>query len=222
MLQNRILKEYEACIDHKNAIIGCQFKRIPEDSTRHYTNWCNNLTEEELYLQQYREITLIQPTWFMEKKTFMDIGGYVEDGKCEDLIFFHKHLDNNGKLYLVKEILLIYRYHTDSLCHITPRRMLERIRLQALERRVLNKWDKFSVWGAGRDGKNFVNDLTPENQKKIVCFCDVDDKKIGKDYFNSYTGLKLPIIHWSKVKPPFICCVAMNRTSILLILLYLL
>ena len=47
-----------------------------------------------------------------------------------------------------------------------------------MERRVLNKLDHFSIWGAGRDGRNFVNALSEENRKKVVCFGDVDVKKV--------------------------------------------
>ena len=52
------------------------------------------------------------------------------------------------------------------------------MKLKAMERRVLNKLDHFSVWGAGRDGRNFVNELSEENRKKVVCFGDVDVKKV--------------------------------------------
>lgn len=47
-----------------------------------------------------------------------------------------------------------------------------------MERRILNKLDHFSVWGGGRDGRNFVNELSETNRKKVVCFGDVDVKKV--------------------------------------------
>lgn len=47
-----------------------------------------------------------------------------------------------------------------------------------MERRILNKLDHFSVWGGGRDGRNFVNELSETNRKKVVCFGDVDIKKV--------------------------------------------
>lgn len=45
---------------------------------------------------------------------------------------------------------------------------------------MLNSLDHFSVWGAGRDGRNFVNDLSEKNRKKVVCFGDVDVKKVSR------------------------------------------
>lgn len=227
MLNKRIIREYEECKRHPNAIVGCRFKykllliftiyyiiyrRFPEGSTWHYSDWANHLNEKELYLQQYREVTIIQPTWFMKKEIFDGVGGYIED-VGEDINFFHSHLDLGGELYVIDEMLLLYRYHNESVSKRISRRELLRIRLKALERRVLNKWSSFSIWGAGRDGKNFVNDLSVENQKKVKCFGDVDKKKINKYYVNNYNGLKIPIVHYSKLTSPFICCVALNRTE---------
>lgn len=69
--------------------------------------------------------------------------------------------------------------HDHNTCAKIPRRKILRVKLRALERRVLNSLDHFSVWGAGRDGRNFVNDLSEKNRKKVVCFGDVDVKKVS-------------------------------------------
>lgn len=71
-----------------------------------------------------------------------------------------------------------HRLHDHNTCTKIPRRKILRVKLRALERRVLNSLDHFSVWGAGRDGRNFVNDLSEKNRKKVVCFGDVDVKKV--------------------------------------------
>ena len=103
--------------------------------------------------------------------------------------------------------------HPNNSCSKTPRRTLLRVKLRALERRVLDSLDSFSVWGAGRDGRNFVNDLSEKNRKKVKEFGDVDAKKIGTRYVNPLTGVDLPIVHFSELKPPVICCVALGRTA---------
>ena len=72
------------------------------------------------------------------------------------------------------------RMHENNTCKSTPRRSILRVKLGALERRVLNHLDHFSIWGAGRDGRNFVNDLSEENRKKVVAFGDVDVKKVAE------------------------------------------
>ena len=59
-------------------LLGCTFKRIPEDSTWHYTNWANNLTDERLLLERFREITVLQPTWMVTRQRFDMLGGYID------------------------------------------------------------------------------------------------------------------------------------------------
>lgn len=44
---------------------------------RHYTNWLNNLKDEDLMKYQYREVLIIQPTWMMTRETFDRVGGYT-------------------------------------------------------------------------------------------------------------------------------------------------
>jgi hypothetical protein len=65
-------------------------------------------------------------------------------------------------------------------------------------------WSKrgFVVWGAGRDGKDFVKSLSSEVASKIVCFVDVDEKKINhiKYYDNPDLGKRIPIFHFSVLR----------------------
>jgi len=59
-------------------LLGCTFDRIPAGSTWHYSEWANGLTDERLLLERYREVTLLQPTWFLTRSRFEQLGGYVE------------------------------------------------------------------------------------------------------------------------------------------------
>jgi glycosyltransferase involved in cell wall biosynthesis len=61
-----------------STILGCTFSRIPKDSTWHYTNWANNLTDERLLLERFREVSVLQPTWFLSRARFEMLGGYIE------------------------------------------------------------------------------------------------------------------------------------------------
>jgi len=213
---------------HKDAIVGSGFTRIPENSTTFYTEWCNSLTENQIYLQQYRELTIIQPTWFFHRDVFDRVGGYVEhqskvselrpdEKKPEmtpsDLYFFHRHLDFGGKLIRINKPLVIYRHVSGSVCSRIPRRQLLRARLDPFQRRVLCDWKQFTIWGAGRDGKNFYNDLTEESRDKVVAFCDIDEKKIKRGYHDSRRRKIVPVVHFSQAKPPIVICVAMGRSG---------
>ena len=59
-----------------HVLVGAGFVRKPAGSTEHYTRWCNSLTPAQLWLQQFREVTVIQPTWFLSRAAFDRVGGY--------------------------------------------------------------------------------------------------------------------------------------------------
>jgi glycosyltransferase involved in cell wall biosynthesis len=59
-------------------LLGSNFNRTPAESTWHYTHWANNLTDERLMLERFREVTILQPTWMLTRKRFDLLGGYIE------------------------------------------------------------------------------------------------------------------------------------------------
>jgi len=64
----------------------------------------------------------------------------------------------------------------------------------------------------GRDGKQFYKTLSEANQKRVTAFCDINEKKIGTSIvLNHGTKHSVPIHHWTEIKSPFVCCVAMDR-----------
>ena len=77
------------------------------DATKRYREWHNSLNEEQIYLQQYREVTIAQPTWFLSRSIFDLVGGYNEEfpGTPEDMIFFYRWLELGGKIGKLNEVL---------------------------------------------------------------------------------------------------------------------
>lgn len=79
-----------------------------------------------------REVLIIQPTWFMHRSIYDKVGGYKEDSTMvafpevhdhvvvdfQDLDFYHRHLDMQGKLKIVPKVLLMYRYGIDCCCQL--------------------------------------------------------------------------------------------------------
>ena len=243
--------------DRDRTLLGTTFVRDPPDSTWHYANWANKLTDKRLHLEQFREVTILQPTWMMTKRRFQALGGYIEapipslekletktniDEKnnskdqpyklihplydtpqtlrlAEDLRFFHAHLNpfisspeknskNKGILHMLRtpEPLLVYRHRLGmSQSASTPRKLLLQLRVKALEDAVLSSspksWDRFVIWGAGRDGKDFLKALSPAGRKRVICFVDVDWKKIEtiKNYVNKELDVNIPILHFSEL-----------------------
>lgn len=85
--------------------------RLPADATTRYTDWCNRLTNDQLFTHRFREVTIIQPTWYLSREVFDAVGGYLPDmDQPEDMVFFYKHLSLGGGLYKVPKELLYYRY----------------------------------------------------------------------------------------------------------------
>ena len=80
------------------------------------------------------------------------------------------------------EELVVYRYHAAAATHSIPRRTILRHRAEAIEAAVLQGWSHFTIWGAGRDGRDFFKSISPGARSRVAAFCDVDPKKIGTDY----------------------------------------
>lgn len=90
-----------------------------------------------------------------------------------------------------------------------------KLRILRLEDKVLKTWPEFTIWNAGKQGKRFYKSLSSLNKQKVVNFCDVDPKKIGKNYqhFISRTiTSSIPIKHFTDAKPPFVICVKLDMT----------
>lgn len=222
MSPQRVTAQLNAAKLYPDAIIGSQFKREPPDSTERFTRWCNSLEPSQLYTQIYTSHgpTVAMPTWFCARTVFDRVGGFDESGKGtpEDLIFFLKHISSEGKVHRVDECLMMYRYHPHATTHSIHRDTIWEIRLQALEDRVISVWSEFTIWSAGKQGKKFYRSLSDASKKKVTAFCDVDEKKIEKGvYIYEESKIlpkpRIPILHFTDSKPPFIICVKLDLTG---------
>jgi FlaA1/EpsC-like NDP-sugar epimerase len=96
-----------------------------------------------------------------------------------------------------------------------------RIRLESFSARVLRLWDRFVIWGAGRDGKDVYKAMSENVRNKVIAFVDVDEKKIkAKYYVNKDLKCKVPVYHFKELKnggkldgEKVMVCVAMYRTG---------
>ena len=116
-----------------------------------------------------------------------------------------------GKLFRVNTVLLLYRFHEGCQTLGVDEKSIWRVRLSFLEKYILPKWSKFSIWSAGKQGKRLFRDLSCDSQERVESFCDVDPKKIGKNYEYQETDIQprplYPIVHFSGVKPPVVIAV---------------
>ncbi|XP_055877868.1 UDP-GlcNAc:betaGal beta-1,3-N-acetylglucosaminyltransferase-like protein 1 isoform X1 [Biomphalaria glabrata] len=223
MHEDRIVRQLEVAVVFHRAIVGCKFHREPQGSTARFTQWANTLTQDQLYTQVYLSHgpTVIMPTWFCHRDVITSLGGFDERGKGtpEDLLLFYKHLENGGEVIKVDLDLLMYRYHPQAETFSIAENTIWTARVEFLEKQVLNKLKSFSIWNAGKQGRKFYRSLSPYNKKKVLMFCDVDIKKIEQKKFyidessKEVPRPKIPIVHFTEVRPPVIICVKMNLSG---------
>lgn len=222
MSPDRVSKQYQAARSEQNSIIGSKFHREPEGSTERFTKWANTLSQDQLYSQIYTSHgpTLIMPTWFCHRSVYNKAGGFSEGGKGvpEDLIFFLRHLELGGGLCRMDADLLMYRYHPGATTFSIHEDTIWKIRMEYIQKQVLDKWESFTIWNAGKQGKKFYRNLLMTNQRKVAAFCDVDPKKIkcgAYIYHESKEKIKptVPIVHFQSAKPPFIICMKLDLTG---------
>lgn len=109
--------------DRNSTLLGSNFNRIPANSTWHYTEWANALTDERLILEKFREITILQPTWMMTKARFKQLGGYIEASHLDQLVskskekidcqaykLVHPRYDTPQTLRLAEDLRLFYAH----------------------------------------------------------------------------------------------------------------
>lgn len=222
MYPDRILLQYYAAYQNQNAIIGSKICRIPKGSTPRFERWANELPQSLLNTQIYTSNgpTLLMPSWFCHRSVYNKVGGFDESGygTPEDLIFFYKHLDLGGSLLRVDKELVLYTFHEGAATFSISRERIWQLQLKRIESIILPKWDHFMIWNAGKAGRRLVRALTDNDRSKVIAFCDVDKKKIGKTV-KLYCPLKrinianLPVIHFSEAIPPLIICVKLDLTG---------
>jgi len=160
------------------------------------------------------------PTWFCHRKVFDIVGGFNEGGHGvpEDYIFFLRFLELGGWLHRVDKIMLTYRHHPSATTFSVSENTIWKLRVEALEKNVLCKWSRFTIWNAGKQGRKFYRDLCDENKAKVAGFCDVDHRKIKLGMYTYELSPqtpkpKIPIVHFSNAQKPFVLCVKLGMTN---------
>uniref|UniRef100_A0A3Q2QYC1 UDP-GlcNAc:betaGal beta-1,3-N-acetylglucosaminyltransferase-like protein 1 n=1 Tax=Fundulus heteroclitus TaxID=8078 RepID=A0A3Q2QYC1_FUNHE len=98
------------------------------------------------------------------------------------------------------------------------RETIWKLRVDFLQERVLSRWENFTIWNAGKQGRKLYRSLSPTNQRKVKAFCDVDENKIQKSFYTYEESEqrpkpKVPILHYKEAKGPFIICVKLDMTG---------
>ncbi|XP_031667065.1 queuosine-tRNA galactosyltransferase isoform X2 [Oncorhynchus kisutch] len=164
--------------------------------------------------------TVIMPTWFCSRHWFQRVGTFDEGGKGvpEDLLWFYQSVGQGGGVVRVDQCLLVYRYHQQAATHSVLEETIWNLRVAFLQERVINQWESFTIWNAGKQGRKLYRCLSSSNQKKVRAFCDVDENKIKKGFY-TYEESKerpkpqIPVLHYRDASPPYIICVKLDMTG---------
>lgn len=191
-------------------IVGGIFDRIPHGSTPRYEEYHRRLRTCDLFTYAFRDAPLAMPTVACWKDVWERVGGFVEGtGVAEDLWFEYAVLREGMRMEKLQgESLTGYRFHQGMTSLSLSRRMLLKVRVGAFEELVVQrKWGggRFSIWGAGRDGKEVFKNMGESCRKLVTCWGDVSDRKIGGMLYG------IPVVHFSKLQPPVALCVALDR-----------
>ncbi|KAM8878359.1 queuosine-tRNA galactosyltransferase isoform 2-T2 [Spinachia spinachia] len=222
MLPQRVRLQYEATFLHPNSLIGCKVQRTPEGSTERYTRWINTITQNQLLTQAYTSHgpTVVMPTWFCSRNWYLKVGPFDEAGKGvpEDLLFFYQSLRQRGGVARVDQCLLVYRYHEKATTHSVTEETIWKLRVDFLQEQVLSRWESFTIWNAGKQGRKLYRSLSPTNQERVKALCDVDDNKIKKGFYTYEESKqrpkpKIPVLHYKDAAAPFIICVKLDMTG---------
>lgn len=220
------LEKTKTYSEHHQSLLfmGSRFSRDPIDSTIRFTKWGNLIKKEQLDVQIYTSNgpTLLAPTWFISRSLYLAVGGFnqkYKSGYPEDLDFFYRAIDRGAILDKIEIDLVTYRYHTRCASFAVAESSIWNLRMEHLEREVLSKWPNFTIWSVGKQGKKFYRSLSSVSKKKVIAFCDVDEKKIKHGKFEEYDQKSkkvtstVPVQHVKSARPPVIVCVKLDLTQ---------
>ena len=155
----------------------------------------------------------------MARSIAQAVGGFVEalpgSGEAEDLIFFQKHLAlhyaENSK-HDLPPILARGRLSTQPRA-VVPLESSKRV--VSMQQTTFASSSSAGVrgadlihaelgkvcrLGAGRDAKNFMNEISSSARTRVAAMIDIDPRKTGRQYTNSQVPDQspVPIVHFSK------------------------
>lgn len=203
--------------DGSAAVVGGNFTRFPAGSTPRYQAHHDRISGSSaegdgLFVHAFRDAPLAMPTVACRLCVWISTGGFVEGTRIsEDLHFMYAAMEKGYVLdKLDGEALVLYRWHDRMTSNILTRLHMLSVRVDAFEKLVLARekgWEMFSIWGAGRDGKDFYKRLSDGARTRIKAWGEINPRKIGLMLHGK------PIVHWSELKPPVATCVALDRTD---------
>ena len=124
------------------------------------------MTSEQLVLHGFRECTILMPTWFLHREGLRGVQR-LPHRKVRGTCSFFKATSRVAAASIAVMRSLSSIAITRRRQHAIPRQTILRHRAAAIERAILNDWPTFTIWGAGRDGRDFFKALSEDARKRV-------------------------------------------------------
>ena len=178
----------------------------PEDNEGfiHYVKWLNSIrTSDEIYLNQFVEFPLANPSIAFKKEVFERFGVYKEGDFPEDYELFLRLLAGGARMGKVPETVLTWRDSESRLTRTDDKYSQEaffKIKAKYLAK-WLSKYNPFHpdvyLWGAGRlsrrrsdyliaEGINVVKYIDLKESDQVIHYKDIPDA--SKTFIVSYVA----------------------------------
>ncbi len=212
MFPHRLERQARFLETHSNVdVIGGQVEYQGNDENigfRHYVDWSNGLvTAEDLQLNRFVELPVVNPTIMFRKALFNRYGAYIDGNHPEDYEMILRWMYQGVNIEKLAEPVLRWRDHSERLTRTDPR--YSETAFFVLKAKYLARWLKQTVdykeiwiWGAGKLSRRRSN-LLQEHGIQIKGYIDVKPRQ-----------LPIPCIHFREVPEPgqkFIISYVSNR-----------
>lgn len=197
--RDRLEKQYQFLEKHpKYQAVGSHAEFSgPEKSTgmQHFIEKTNQrITHEELYLYQFSELQIINPTLFFRKETAEKHGFYKHGDFPEDYEMFLRWMSRGIKFYKIPESLLKWHDSETRLTRTDPRYAFSAFYetkspyIAEYSRLHNPHHPKVAVWGAGRRSRRRAK-LLKKHGLEIDFYIDITNTK---EYALHYEDIKNP------------------------------
>ena len=174
--------------DSSLVICGCEIEYFPVERVRdgalRYQSWLNApATPEEIEKEIFVECPLPHPAFFMRADAIEAVGGYQDLGWPEDYDLLLRVWRSGGRLGKVPAVLMQWREAPQRLSRTDNRYSLDafrRCKVHHLVSAFPSAVNGVLIWGAGRVGKGFSQELAQVGVP-VIAYAEVSPRKIGQN-----------------------------------------
>jgi glycosyltransferase involved in cell wall biosynthesis len=171
-MSNRLLEQVQL-LDNEPAVglLAGKVKYSGDESNEgfiRYVDWSNDITKhDQLYLNQFVEYPIVNPTIMIRKELFQKYGGYEDGYFPEDYEYFLRLISDGVQMKKTKNVVLEWQDSPNRLTRTNDRYVQSAF--FKIKAKYLTKWlsqhnpnhPEVVVWGGGKLAKRYSSYLKP-------------------------------------------------------------